>query len=107
MTVLCFTTRYNRRRGINLGEVRLIVYAQELQGMQYILNRSGPKGSVSLIKQWSQSTTFYPLQTVVKDIYTYAPEYRESVKTLEELYEVGDLCFLFVPTLYGEQAEVR
>ena len=102
-----FFERYNRRRGINLGEVKLLVYVQELQGRQYLLNRSGPKGSVSLVKQWSPFITSYPLQTIVKDIYTHAPEYRECVKTLDELYQVGDLCFLFVPTFYGEQAEVR
>ena len=87
--------------------MKVVVYAQELQGRQYVLDRSGPKGSLMLIKQYSYSTTSHPLQTIVRDIYTYAPHYRESVKTLEELYQVGDQCFLLVPTFYGEQAEVR
>ena len=98
---------YSRRRAIDVGEVTVIVYAQQLQGRRYILDHSGTKGSLRLLKQWSHSTSSHPLQTIVRDIYIHAPQYREAARTLEELFKEGDQCFLLAPTFYGEQAEVR
>lgn len=91
------------RRGIDLGDIKTLVYVQELQGRRYV---SGPKGVLTLKKQWSPSSTTYPLQTMVFDIHEHAPEYREQAKTLDELYTIGSDCFLLHPQYYGEQAEI-
>ena len=82
---------------------------QELIGRQYVLNKHGPRGSLTVIKQWSHSSTYHPLQAIVRveDIMTRAPQYQEAISTLEQLFHNGDQCFLLVPDKYGEQAEVR
>lgn len=69
--VLCIcklNTSLNRsssRRGIDIGDVQVLVYVEELQGKRYVCDKSGPRGIMSLEKQWSASSTPYPLQTIV------------------------------------------
>ena len=87
---------------VERSEVKVVVEVQELIGRQYVLNKHGPRGSLTVIKQWSHSSTYHPLQTIVtrvRDITT--------ISTLEQLFYNGDQCFLLVPGKYGEQAEVR
>ena len=88
------------------SQVQVVVEVQKLIGRQYVLNKHG---SVTVIKQWSHSSTYHPLQTIVRveDITTHTPQHQEAISTLEQLFHNGDQCFLLVPDKYGEQAEVR
>ena len=93
---------------VERSEVKVVVEVQELIGRQYVLNKHGPRGSLTVIKQWSHSTTYHPLQTVrVENIATHTRKCQEDISTLEQLFRNGDQCFLLVPDKYGEQAEVR
>ena len=47
-----------------------------------------------------------PMLVQVVDIASHAPEFKDSVKTLDELYSEGDKCFLLTSEHYGEQAEI-
>ena len=93
------------------SQVQVVVEVQKLIGRQYVLNKHGPRGSLTVIKQWSHSSTYYPLQTIVRveNIMTHTPKCQEAISTLhlEQLFHNGDQCFLLVPDKYGEQAEVR
>lgn len=60
-----FTCRYSKRRGIDLGDISILVYVEELQGKRYILDKSGHRSIMILEKQWSASPTPFPLQVVV------------------------------------------
>ena len=88
------------------SEVKVVVEVQELVGRQYV---HGPRGSLTVIKQWSHSSTYHPLQAIVRveDITTHTSQHQEAISTLEQLFHNGDQCFLLVPDKYGEQAEVR
>ena len=42
----------------------------------------------------------------VMDITSHAPEFKDNIKTMDELYTEGDKCFLLSSEHYGEQAEI-
>jgi hypothetical protein len=105
-TVVRLNREYSRRRAIDLGDVNILVYVEELQGKKYVIDKSGPRVMATLEKQWSASPTPYPLQLLVMDIAQYAPDIMEKHKSIEELYEVGSPCFILSSPYYGEQAEI-
>ena len=53
------------RKGVELGEINVLVYAKELQGKRLILDKTGPQGVMILSKQWSRSLTAHPLKILV------------------------------------------
>ncbi|EEC10068.1 pacman protein, putative [Ixodes scapularis] len=65
----------------------------------------GPKGRITLDKQWSLHSVPYALQSLVKDITEHCPEF-EQFKTVEELFPVGKTCFMLGHPHYGCQGEV-
>ena len=54
------------KQGIDIGDTKVLVYVKELQGKRYIMDRTGPRGLMTLAKQWSQSLTPHPLRTLVR-----------------------------------------
>ena len=97
------------RQGINVGNVELLIYAQVLQGKRYVVNKrgAGAKGMVALVKEWSPIPEPFIYQTTVKDIAAFAPEYKEPVTSLTELFPPKSHCFIVSPPHYGSLAEVR
>lgn len=57
--------RFSNRRGINIGEVSVLVEAKKLVGTRCVSIKSGPKGVLHLEKQWSSSSSFHAYQTIV------------------------------------------
>ena len=74
---------------------------------RYMVDKKKEEGVVYLHKEWAVYPEPYPLQTVVLDITSYAPEYREQVQTLTDLFPVDSRCFLLSSAHYGQQADVR
>ena len=91
---------------VDCTEVQVVVEVQKLIGRQYVLNKHGPRGSLTVIKQWSNFSTYHPLQTIVR-VEDITLQYQEAINTLEQLFHNGNQCFLLMPDKYGEQAEVR
>ena len=56
-------TNLLERKGIDPGEVKVLVEAKTLKGKRYVC---GPKGKVTLEKHWADTHTFYPLQAIVR-----------------------------------------
>ena len=56
-------TKHLERKGINAGEVKVLVEAKTLKGKRYVC---GPRGKVTLEKEWSDSHQFYPFQAIVR-----------------------------------------
>lgn len=61
-TCVAMCSRFLMKQGIEVGDVKVLVYVQELQGKKYQLDS---KGRMCLHKQWSMSLTTHPLQTLV------------------------------------------
>ncbi len=99
--------RYLERQGINLGNIELLVYVQVLQGKRYVVNKRGAKGTVALVKEWSQVIETFAYQTCVRDIAAFAPDYKEQVSSLTELFPPKTDCFIVSPPHYGSLAQVR
>ena len=47
-----------------------------------------------------------PILVQVMDISSHIPDFKDNIKTMDELYSEGDKCFLLIPEHYGEQAEI-
>ena len=58
--------RYHDCKGINLGDVDVLVDVKELQGEQFVHDRKSSKGDVVLVKRFAQDSSVYAFQTVVK-----------------------------------------
>ena len=86
--------------------MELLVYSQVLQGKRYVVSKKGDRGTVALVKEWAPLPEPYPYQTTVRDIAAFAPDYKEQVSSLEELFPVKSNCFITSPLHYGSLAEV-
>ena len=51
------------RRGIDMGQTPVLLYAQILLGCKYVC---GSRGEITLEKQWSTLPQAYPIQATVK-----------------------------------------
>ena len=102
-----FSHSYMERQGINVGNVELLLYAQVLQGKRFVVSKRGAKGTVALVKEWSPIPEPFVYQTTVRDIAAFAPDYKERVSSLTELFPPKSHCFIVSPPHYGSLAEVR
>lgn len=102
MREVSISERYRSRYGVNLGDIDIIVLCKTITGRKYIC---GPKGRITLEKQWSVHPVAFALQSLVKDIAEHSPEL-EQFKTVEELFPVGKTCFMLGHPHYGCQGEV-
>lgn len=71
-----------------------------------MVDKKKGEGTVFLHKEWAVHPEPYPLQVTVLDITTFAPEFKEQVRTLSDLFPIGSSCFLTFSSHYGQQAEV-
>ena len=60
-----------------------------------------------LHKEWANFPEPFAYQTTVRDITAYAPEYKEEVSTLSELFLPKTHCFILSNPHYGSLAEVH
>lgn len=95
-------TYHMGRRGIELGEVKVMVEANLLLGKRYVC---GHKGSVKLQKEWSPRSSFYPYQAVVQDL-SVNVEQCEVFDSIENLYPAGSNIFMMASPHYGSPGEV-
>ncbi|CAN7987458.1 unnamed protein product, partial [Ixodes pacificus] len=102
MQTFSISERYRSRYGVNLGDINIVVLCKTITGRKYIC---GPKGRITLDKQWSLHSVPYAVQSLVKDITEHCPEF-EQFKTVEELFPVGKTCFMLGHPHYGCQGEV-
>ena len=77
-----------------------------LMSPRYIVDKKKEDGVVYLHKEWAHNPEAFPYQTIITDITTFAPDYKEQAKTLAELFPVGSQCFITSSSHYGYQAEV-
>ena len=73
---------------------------------RYIVDKHKKKGSVCLQMEWATIPEPFAYQTTVKDITAFAPEFRETVTTLTELFPPKSHCFILSTPHYGSLAEV-
>ena len=73
---------------------------------RYIVDKRKEKGSVCLHKEWATIADPFPYQTMVRDITAFAPEFREEVTSLQELFPPKSHCFILGTPHYGSLAEV-
>ena len=73
---------------------------------RYVVDKRKEKGSVCLDKEWATIAEPFPYQTMVRDITAFAPEFREKVTTLQELFPPKSHCFILATPHYGCLAEV-
>ena len=74
--------------------------------LRYIVDKHKEKGSVCLHKEWANFPEPFAYQTTVRDITAFAPEFREKVTTLSELFLPKTYCFVLSNPHYGSLAEV-
>ena len=88
-----------------MGPIDVLVEVQELQGRRYEMDRR-TKGAVKLVKQYSQESSSYAYQTVIKDACAEVPDTHQNIKSLEDLYPPNTELYLLHPSYYGYQATV-
>uniref|UniRef100_H2ZAS5 5'-3' exoribonuclease 1 n=2 Tax=Chordata TaxID=7711 RepID=H2ZAS5_CIOSA len=93
---------YLDRRGINIGDTRVVIYAQVLLGKKYVC---GKKGEVTLEKQWSTSVQPFPVQTVLKDIDVKDQTFKPMTSIAEMLPKNAEVFNIGVPH-YGCMGKV-
>ena len=72
----------------------------------YIMDRQHGRGAVCLHKEWAPLPSPFPCSTLVLDIAAFAPEFRENITSLEELFPPKCQCFIMSTPHYGSLAEV-
>lgn len=96
------TSRYKTRWGVEIGPTHVLLMASPMTGRKYVC---GPKGKITLEKQWSRISQPFALQTTRKDILVHDPSFAQY-RTLDQLYPEGASCFMLGQPNYGCQGEV-
>lgn len=89
------------RLGIEVGDINILVYVRPLVGYKYVIKH----GWLCLEKQWSDTQTVHPYQTVVKDISVHSAPVSEY-KNVESVFESGSTFFMLGQPYYGARGEV-
>jgi hypothetical protein len=93
---------YENRRGVEIGDMYMLIYAREMSGRRYVC---GQHGVVTLEKQWQSTPTVYAHQIVVKDIAVQDNSFVQF-KTLDSLFPANTKVFLLGKPNYGALGEV-
>eukprot|EP00794_Sanderia_malayensis_P014879 gene14879-16425_t len=96
-------TRYLEKKGIEVGDVDVLVEAKQLKGKRYVC---GHDGIITLEKEWADSHSFYPYQSIVQDLSVHTSRFQKELKSLEELFPVNSKCFMMANPYYGCTGEV-
>ncbi|XP_063965175.1 5'-3' exoribonuclease 1-like [Lytechinus pictus] len=94
---------YFRRKGVNIRETTVILYACPMLGRRYVC---GVGGNITVEKQWTLAPIPYAYQVTLKDIAVHDPSFHQF-KTLSELYPVDAPCFMLGNPHYGCQGQVQ
>ncbi|KAM4693486.1 5'-3' exoribonuclease 1 isoform 2-T2 [Discoglossus pictus] len=97
------TEHYQRRKGVNINESSVVLYAQLLTGRRYLVMQNG---EVQLEKQWSKQVLPFVYQATVKDITTFESGF-SCFNTLGELFSPGISVFMLGTPYYGCMGEVQ
>ncbi|XP_002730377.1 5'-3' exoribonuclease 1-like [Saccoglossus kowalevskii] len=100
--VQSITEHYRGRKGVEIGQTFVIVYATPMAGRRYVC---GAGGLITLEKQWESTPTTFALQTTVKDIAAYDPSFKQF-SNLEDLFPPESECFMLGTPHYGCMGEV-
>ena len=82
------------------------IYFTHVHHHRYVVDKRKEKGSVCLHKEWANFPEPFAYQTTVRDITAFAPEFKEKVTTLSELFQPKTHCFILSNPHYGSLAEV-
>ncbi|RWS29627.1 5'-3' exoribonuclease 1-like protein [Leptotrombidium deliense] len=93
---------YKERKGIVIGETKILLFVQPFAGYKYDSNADG---KLVANKQWSNIEMVCPIQTVVNDLNIY-DLFSEEFQSVSDLFPVGQKCFVLCPPYYGEMAQV-
>ncbi|RWS07877.1 exoribonuclease 1-like protein [Dinothrombium tinctorium] len=96
------TESYKDRKGIIIGETKILLFVLPFAGYRY---DTSPNGKLIIEKQWSNIEFAAPLQTVVKDI-DVLDSFSEEFRHINDLFPIGQKCFVLKAPFYGEMAEV-
>ncbi|XP_074599461.1 5'-3' exoribonuclease pacman [Brevipalpus obovatus] len=98
---ICEESFYSRR-GIDAGEIKILLYVQTLVGQKYSIKSDG---EVITLNQWSGRDVPTPFQTSLKDI-KIVEKVSSVYKTLQDLYPIGKKCFILNENFYGDCGEI-
>ncbi|CAG0878937.1 unnamed protein product [Darwinula stevensoni] len=101
-TVKMISEHQREKRGIEIGETKIMIRACPLIGRKYTF---GHQGRITLEKQFAHASSSYALQTTVKDIAFHDPSFTQF-KTLEDIFSKGSTCFMLAQPHYGCMGEV-
>ena len=89
-----------------IGSITPFYYCYFSFDRRYVVDKRKEKGSVCLHKEWANFPEPFAYQTTVRDITAFAPEFKEKVTTLSELFQPKTHCFILSNPHYGSLAEV-
>lgn len=98
---ICEESFYSRR-GIDVGEIKILLYVQNLVGQKYSIMSNG---KVITVNQWSGRDVPTPFQTSLKDI-KVVEKVSSVYRTLQDLYPIGKKCFILNENYYGDCGEI-
>ena len=93
--------KFLKRSGLDIGEVKLIIYVKLLEGFSKHFTDEGAKFQ----KLYGSLETPFAIQTCVPDLKFYRPR-KESVTSFEDQFPVGSDCFYLGKDYYGSPAEI-
>ena len=89
------------RMGIDVGQLKTIVYVQPCIGHEYVFTNKMYK----LVKTWSKQEACYPLQCIVKNIKSYSKKFKKTLQ-VADAYKTGTEVFMLSNPYYGSFGEV-
>ncbi|KAK3750242.1 hypothetical protein QZH41_017409 [Actinostola sp. cb2023] len=101
--VSSYTQSQLERRGIEVGDIDILIEACPIQGRRFIC---GAKGQVSLEKEWSTVPKPYAFQSIAKDIFVHESQSENTIQSIEQLFPINSPCFILAAPHYGAQGEV-
>ncbi|GAB6019927.1 5'-3' exoribonuclease 1 [Chamberlinius hualienensis] len=100
--------KYMKRWGINIGEVQLLIYANQLVGFKRVLSKTN--GNVVDEKVYSPRYAAYCIQVIVTndDVEVVSSSWQCGSLKAENLFPINSTCFLLANgDQYGLQATIK
>ena len=82
------------KKGIEVGETRVLAFVEELLGRKYVTKRNG---ETTLEKQWGRARKAVPLQLVVEVLYSF--QYTPCLNIHQSRLNPGSGSCLFLITI--------
>uniref|UniRef100_A0A8C4QD29 Uncharacterized protein n=1 Tax=Eptatretus burgeri TaxID=7764 RepID=A0A8C4QD29_EPTBU len=93
---------YETRKGVLVGEMKLLLQARLLMGQRFVFSSTG---HATLEKQWRDKDSVFLLQTTVPEKFPSEPERTDTVP-LQMVFPLKSSVFMLGSPYYGCQGEV-